>query len=140
MVDFGLSRLRLPSGEILFNAKSKYTDEFLPHMDLQRVKESLKTSCIVWEYADNKEEELKLLHNFRKRMDTDNPLSLLSHPFFASLQSHANPTNMVFYHLISSLFFDSVFLKFLYFRKKMSEGVTFSSLLQMDKSPRPIDL
>jgi hypothetical protein len=87
ITDFGLSRLELESGEVLFNSKNPFSELFLPEKDLEKVAyEFSKLAAKVQWDADqgvSRSSWLTLKKRFRANAKIEN---LLRHPFFASLQ------------------------------------------------------
>jgi len=87
--DFGLSRIKLPNGEVIFNPSNQFKEGFRPEEDIHKLASELQTVKINnWNEIEDSDSEKALLRDFKRRMMRENPnlKSLLHHKFFGDLQ------------------------------------------------------
>jgi serine/threonine protein kinase len=91
LTDFGHSRIKLASGEVICNNKDPFSTIFDPKSDLKKIEHELRTVKIDWTNS-NEQPVLKDLKSKMRDPYSYPPGELLLHPFFDSLKREGDLT------------------------------------------------
>src|SRR5690606_27942770 len=103
ITDFGMSRIKLPSGKIIYNTKNLCHGNFDPYRDCEQLARDFDRIRINWKQLDKEESEkekanLRNLKSLMKKRSTT-PGQILTHEFFNSLRVQSIEGNKQVLHV-----------------------------------------